>query len=852
MAPGDSRYDPDEEEFILQEESLHHTSGSRFTRVLSNFVFFEGGRPADMDSCMSLARPSPNLEVVGIAATISGREGLFAQCGWFGDTDVEWIWTRLSKFLSLEVRQDIRFRGGHPCVWLATKLGDYALVLPHTIYIDQWEQSLSLMQPTGLTAKLGMWPTGGTRPFWWEDRWKEDWPFDKATRSKRRASKDLEEVSPYGVETDSRVRALGNGLSISSCHEPRLAEPTSIARLLDIFTFFIMSNFYELEIPQFEPLAENGENYVTWRQTMLTTLDILDLGHFVATGMKGTAREDVLASREVRSHLTPALITYAIEFPTTPHLWTALATRFALGAPEAQPHDQPRHRTAEHTKEGGNGQGVPDGQGDGQGKGRERRRGRKPATSSIQIAPADANSDVHEPRAIVGMVHDELERNEGGARTYKTPTTPGVVHTSLGGPPTHLDASDAFSSHRITKQRDPELTTLDKAGPDPFKVGEGDIRQKSTSRDGPFDEGETAHQGVEASSSQQPVNEDVVRIRRNEGEATKTNVPGRLELPARPPEVGKASGAFERQTTPQPYRYVYPRLQRRPRHVLERDDDPSGGVCDAYDVPTPLLTTHNARSAPQSAPEWVNTTPSMRTRALIVFDDGGEVCFWHKVIEDQDILVAGAFVSTARNDGDDARTRAPSRTTSPTLSDPAHANPIGTPGDRIAPSTRPKCAAASSLVLLVPCKRTTPERIGGANVASSKGEGRSLLSSDSTSSCESDSDSSSGSESEPESGARPGPFEVDVILSSSAPRKAKSVHNCRFRLTQKSNCIDGIPSYIKESKKGKEPKAGKKLKAGKGKERVEELEEVEEGSSQVPFDTSNVKKKKINCHYDGK
>ncbi|KAF8602506.1 hypothetical protein BDV93DRAFT_582021 [Ceratobasidium sp. AG-I] len=129
-----------------------------------------------------------------------------------------------------------------------------------------------------------------------------------------------------------------------------------------------MSYFYEPEIPQFEPLAENGENYATWRQTMLTTLDILDLGHFVATGMEGTAREDVITRREVRSHLTPALITYAIEFLTTRDLWTALATRFTLGALEAQPHNQPRHRTAEHTKEGGDGQGVQDGQGDGHGK----------------------------------------------------------------------------------------------------------------------------------------------------------------------------------------------------------------------------------------------------------------------------------------------------------------------------------------------------------------------------------------------------------------------------------------------------------------------------------------------------
>lgn len=56
-----------------------------------------------------------------------------------------------------------------------------------------------------------------------------------------------------------------------------------------------MSYFYEPEIPQFEPLAENGKSYATWQQDMLTMLDLLDLGNFVAARMEGTVREDVLA-----------------------------------------------------------------------------------------------------------------------------------------------------------------------------------------------------------------------------------------------------------------------------------------------------------------------------------------------------------------------------------------------------------------------------------------------------------------------------------------------------------------------------------------------------------------------------
>ncbi|KAF8602502.1 hypothetical protein BDV93DRAFT_557503 [Ceratobasidium sp. AG-I] len=128
------------------------------------------------------------------------------------------------------------------------------------------------------------------------------------------------------------------------------------------------------------------------------------------------------------------------------------------------------------------------------------------------------------------MVHDKVERNEGSTRTYTTPTTPDIVPTRLDDPaidlgafdasttpksvhmnpdgtPTHPDASDACSSHRIAYFRDHAPKPLENAGPNPFRLGGADIRRKSTSRDGAFDEGETAYQGVETNRSQQPVDE---------------------------------------------------------------------------------------------------------------------------------------------------------------------------------------------------------------------------------------------------------------------------------------------------------------------------------------------------------
>lgn len=83
-----------------------------FSRVLISFKITLNG---------TLVAPSPrqlrtqnfaDLEVVGVTGTIMGKEGMFAQCGWFGDNDLDWMWIRICEIKHIAVRSDLRFRRG--------------------------------------------------------------------------------------------------------------------------------------------------------------------------------------------------------------------------------------------------------------------------------------------------------------------------------------------------------------------------------------------------------------------------------------------------------------------------------------------------------------------------------------------------------------------------------------------------------------------------------------------------------------------------------------------------------------------------------------------------------------------
>lgn len=81
-------------------------------RVLSSFKVLSAGKLVHIDATSLHRQDFSAFEVVGIAATIHGVEGLFSQSAWFGGNDLDWFWARLPKISRIEVREDVRFRGG--------------------------------------------------------------------------------------------------------------------------------------------------------------------------------------------------------------------------------------------------------------------------------------------------------------------------------------------------------------------------------------------------------------------------------------------------------------------------------------------------------------------------------------------------------------------------------------------------------------------------------------------------------------------------------------------------------------------------------------------------------------------
>ncbi|KAG8737643.1 hypothetical protein FRC10_007966 [Ceratobasidium sp. 414] len=189
---GTSRGCPDAEDTLLKEErAVVPPPGTRLARVLTSFSISSNGIPTELNPTGVKDGKWENIEFLGVIGTLVGRSGLFAQCGWFGNYDLDWCWVRLPRVLGISFRTDTRFRGGSLCPWLHTPIADYALMLPHRDYVDRWEDTLNALGLEAVRSKCWMWPVGGTRPEWWGEAWKDHWPFGARPALKRRASTEI-------------------------------------------------------------------------------------------------------------------------------------------------------------------------------------------------------------------------------------------------------------------------------------------------------------------------------------------------------------------------------------------------------------------------------------------------------------------------------------------------------------------------------------------------------------------------------------------------------------------------------------------------------------------------------------
>ncbi|KAG9100405.1 hypothetical protein FS749_015426 [Ceratobasidium sp. UAMH 11750] len=198
---GMSRNHPNTKDALLAEEYFFHIPGARFVCVLTSFTFFVHGVAASVDVPTLAATGWSGVEVVGVVGTIFGKEGLFAQSGWFSNYNLDWCWLRLANLVKIEVLCDPRFRRGDACVWMSTQRGDYAMLLLHMDYTNEWEDALCSLGVAAAVARFTQLPARGPRPTWWPNMWKEHWPFDEAS---------LERASPAESEDEPALSRLAS------------------------------------------------------------------------------------------------------------------------------------------------------------------------------------------------------------------------------------------------------------------------------------------------------------------------------------------------------------------------------------------------------------------------------------------------------------------------------------------------------------------------------------------------------------------------------------------------------------------------------------------------------------------
>ncbi|KAB5588354.1 hypothetical protein CTheo_8207 [Ceratobasidium theobromae] len=175
-----TKSNPGPESQLLSDERIvaEDASTRPHARILGMLEARVGGRVRAVPQDMLERQAFPGLSFVGITATLNGQRGLLSQCAWFEDDNAEWFWVKITNVRSIEPREDSRFRGGMPCLWLVTDFAEYAMMTPHKLFDEEWESTL---EHFGM-PRCDMWPTKGVRPDWWPVELASDWPYDRSIR----------------------------------------------------------------------------------------------------------------------------------------------------------------------------------------------------------------------------------------------------------------------------------------------------------------------------------------------------------------------------------------------------------------------------------------------------------------------------------------------------------------------------------------------------------------------------------------------------------------------------------------------------------------------------------------------
>ncbi|KAG8734417.1 hypothetical protein FRC11_014263 [Ceratobasidium sp. 423] len=204
---GNTRRTPASEGELLDlERELGILAMKKRQRVLYSFTVaqnVENGLPVPVNEVL-LTQDFRGLKIVGAVSTLLGQEGLHAQGLWYGaDAEFDWYWASITDLLTIEVREDVRFRGGAKCIWLTTAIAEYAMTIPHATYNHHWESALVTFN----APRLDVWPRHEYRPCWWPAESAGLWP-----------GKKLPSELPHVVTREEELRRLMEQLSVDPTH----------------------------------------------------------------------------------------------------------------------------------------------------------------------------------------------------------------------------------------------------------------------------------------------------------------------------------------------------------------------------------------------------------------------------------------------------------------------------------------------------------------------------------------------------------------------------------------------------------------------------------------------------------